>query len=39
LMELSRLAESTPREQLFDPATPQGGRFAAIIDALRRRAT
>lgn len=37
LMELSRLAESTPREQLLDPATPQGSRFAAIIDALRRR--
>lgn len=39
LMELSRLAESTPREQLLDPATPQGSRFAAIIDALRRRTT
>lgn len=38
LMELSRLAESTPRERLLDPATPQGSRFAAIVDALHRRA-
>jgi hypothetical protein len=38
LMELGRLAESTPREQLLDSTTPQGSRFAAIIDALRRRA-
>ncbi len=38
LMELSRLAESTPREQLLDPATPQGRRLAAIFDSLHRRA-
>lgn len=38
LMELSLLAESTPREQLLDPATPQGTRLAAIVDALHRRA-
>jgi hypothetical protein len=37
LMELSRLAETTPREQLLDPATPQGNRLVSIIDALRRR--
>ena len=37
-MELSLLAESTPREQLLDPATPQGTRLAAIVDALHRRA-
>ena len=37
LLELSRLAESTPREQLLDPATPQGSRLVAIIDALRQR--
>lgn len=37
LMELSRLAETTPRERLLDPATPQGERLVAIIDALRRR--
>jgi hypothetical protein len=37
LMELSRLAETTPREQLLDPATPQGNRLVAIVDALRRR--
>jgi hypothetical protein len=37
LMELSRLAEMTPREQLLDPATPQGGRLVSIVDALRRR--
>ena len=37
LMELSRLAENTPREQLLDPATPQGSRLVAIVDALRRR--
>jgi hypothetical protein len=36
LMELSRLAEATPREQLLDPATPQGQRLVAIVDALRR---
>ena len=37
LMELSRLAETTPRERLLDPATPQGNRLVSIIDALRRR--
>ena len=37
LMELSRLAETTPREKLLDPATPQGNRLVAIVDALRRR--
>jgi hypothetical protein len=37
LVELSRLAENTPREQLLDPATPQGSRLVAIVDALRRR--
>ena len=39
LMELSRLAENTPHEQLLDPATPQGRRLATIIAALRRRVT
>jgi hypothetical protein len=37
LMELSRLAETTPREKLLDPATPQGSRLVTIVDALRRR--
>jgi len=37
LMELSRLAETTPREQLLDPATPQGSRLVAIVDSLRQR--
>lgn len=37
LMELSRLAETTPRDQLLDPATPQGHRLVTIVDALRRR--
>ena len=37
LMELSRLAETTPREQLLDPATPQGQRLVTIVDALRQR--
>jgi hypothetical protein len=37
LMELSRLAETTPREQLLDPATPQGQHLIAIVDALRQR--
>jgi hypothetical protein len=37
LMELSRLAETTPRDRLLDPATAQGNRLLAIIDALRRR--
>lgn len=36
LMELSRLAEATPREKLLDPTTPQGGRLASIVDALRQ---
>lgn len=36
LMELSRLAETTPREALLDPATPPGSRLITIIDALRR---
>lgn len=36
LMEFSRLAESTPHETLIDPATPQGSRLVAIVDALRR---
>jgi hypothetical protein len=37
LMELSRLAETTPRDKLLDPATPQGNRLLTIVDALRRR--
>ena len=37
LMELSRLAETTPRDDLLDPATPQGRRLVAIVDALRQR--
>jgi hypothetical protein len=37
LMELSRLAETTPRDKLLDPATPQGSRLVTIVDALRRR--
>ena len=37
LMELSRLAETTPRDQLLDPATPQGSRLIAIVDSLRQR--
>jgi hypothetical protein len=37
LMELSRLAETTPREKLLDPSTPQGSRLVTIVDALRRR--
>jgi hypothetical protein len=37
LMELSRLAETMPREKLLDPATPQGNRLVSIIDALRQR--
>jgi hypothetical protein len=39
LMELSRLAETTPREQLLDAATPQGQRLVTIVDALRQRPT
>jgi hypothetical protein len=37
LMELSRLAETTPREQLLDPTTAQGQRLVTIVDALRQR--
>jgi len=37
LMEISRLARDTPRDKLLDPATPQGGRLAELIDRLRRR--
>jgi hypothetical protein len=37
LMELSRLAETTPRDKLLDPATPQGNRLVVIVDALRQR--
>ena len=37
LMELSRLAETTPREQLLDPETPQGQRLVSLVDSLRRR--
>jgi hypothetical protein len=37
LIELSRLAERTPREQLLDPTTPQGRHLADIVDMLRRR--
>ena len=36
LMELSRLAENTPRDRLLDPTTPQGSRLVAIVDSLRR---
>jgi hypothetical protein len=36
-MELSRLAETTPREQLLNTATPQGQRLVTIVDALRQR--
>jgi hypothetical protein len=37
LMELSRLAENTPRERLIDPGTVEGGRLLALMDALRRQ--
>ncbi len=37
LMELSRLAETTPREQLLNTATAQGQRLVTIVDALRQR--
>jgi hypothetical protein len=37
LLEISRLAEATSREKLFDLTTPQGARLAAIVDSLRRR--
>ena len=39
LMEISRLAENTPRDQLLNPDTPQGERLLTIIDALRKPAT
>lgn len=35
LMELSRLAENTPRERLLDPGSPEGHRLIDIVDALR----
>lgn len=37
LMELSQLAETTPRERLLDPATPQGRQLVTIVDALRQK--
>lgn len=37
LIEISRLAENTPREQLLDSATPQGMRLITLIDRLRKR--
>ncbi len=37
LMEISRLAENTPRDTLLDQATPQGARLAALVDKLRRK--
>jgi hypothetical protein len=37
LMELSRLAENTPRERLIDPGTVEGSRLLALMDALRQR--
>src|SRR5260370_26360133 len=37
LMELSQLAETTPRDRLLHPATPQGKRLIAIVDALGQR--
>jgi hypothetical protein len=37
LMELSRLAETTPRDQLLDPSTVPGRRLITIVDALRQR--
>jgi hypothetical protein len=37
LMELSRLAETTPRDQLLNTTTPQGQRLVTIVDALRQR--
>ncbi len=37
LLALSRLAETTPREKLLDPETPQGNRLVSIVDALRQR--
>ena len=37
LMELSRLAERTPRERLVDPDTVEGSRLLALMDALRQQ--
>ncbi|MCW3474108.1 hypothetical protein [Limobrevibacterium gyesilva] len=37
LMEISRLAETKPRERLLDPGTEEGAKLVRIIDALRRR--
>jgi len=37
LMELSRLAENTPRERLLDPASVEGHRLIALMDALRKQ--
>jgi hypothetical protein len=37
LLALSRLAETTPRDKLLDPETPQGSRLVSIVDALRQR--
>jgi hypothetical protein len=37
LMEISRLAETTPRDRLLDVDTPQGQRLTTLIDALRKR--
>ncbi len=37
LIEISRLAENTPREQLLDSATPRGMRLVTLIDRLRKR--
>lgn len=37
LMELSRLAENTPRDKLLDPDTIEGNRLIAIVDALRKQ--
>jgi hypothetical protein len=36
LMEISRLAETTPRDQLLNPDTPQGERLVTLVDALRK---
>lgn len=37
LIQISRLAENTPREKLLDPTTPQGSRLVALIDSLHKR--
>lgn len=37
LIQISRLAENTPREKLLDPMTPQGSRLVALIDSLHKR--